>query len=56
MVNSMRQVFDTAHISVNLVSTENLNLPELDDLEVGSCVRGVTTDEQNQLSRIVILH
>ena len=36
-------------IEVQLASTENLNLPTLNDVDVGGCTLGVTTAEQNQL-------
>jgi hypothetical protein len=49
MIESMRQVYRTARIRVDIGSTENLNLPALNDLDVGECIRGRTTDEQNQL-------
>jgi hypothetical protein len=49
MVDRMREVYATAGIAVQLVSTENLNLPALNDVDVGQCVVGQTTAEQNQL-------
>jgi hypothetical protein len=49
MVASMEQVYATAGLSVEIVSTENLNLPALNDIDVGGCFMGVTTAEQNQL-------
>lgn len=49
MVASMRQVYEANGFSVVVASTESLNLPLLQDLEVGSCVMGQTTAEQNQL-------
>jgi hypothetical protein len=49
MLASMQQVYATAGITVRQVTTENLNLPLLNDLDVGSCTRGNTTTEQNQL-------
>jgi hypothetical protein len=45
----MREVYATAQIDVEWSSTENLNLPALNDLEVGTCTMGNTTAEQNQL-------
>lgn len=36
----MREVYATARIGVELVSTENLNLPTLNDVDVGRWVRG----------------
>ncbi|MEC5182518.1 hypothetical protein RCH07_003896 [Arthrobacter sp. CG_A4] len=48
-VQRMREVYATAGIGVELVSTENLNLPALNDVDVGSCVLGQTSAEQNQL-------
>jgi hypothetical protein len=49
MLEAMRQVYATANIRVDRGTTENLNLPLLNDLDIGRCVRGETTDEQNQL-------
>jgi hypothetical protein len=49
MVDRMRQVYASVGIAVNFVSTENLNLPALNDLDVGACTLGNTTAEQNQL-------
>jgi hypothetical protein len=49
MVDRMRDVYATCGIRVELASTENLNLPALNDVDVGQCVRGQTTAEQNQL-------
>jgi hypothetical protein len=48
-VQRMRDVYATAGIGVELVSTENLNLPALNDIDVGRCVVGETTAEQDQL-------
>jgi hypothetical protein len=49
MIESMREVYETACIRVDIGSSENLNLPALNDLDVGGCIRGVTTAEQDQL-------
>ena len=48
-VQRMREVYATARIGVELVSTENVNLPTLNDVDVGRWVRGESTAEQNQL-------
>jgi len=48
MIASMRQVFEPAGIRVELITTENLNLPALLDLNVGTC-SGTPTEAQNQL-------
>ncbi|MFC8342189.1 hypothetical protein [Streptomyces sp. NPDC057280] len=48
-VARMREVYATAGIAVELASTENLNLPALNDIDVGQCVSGQTTAEQNEL-------
>ena len=45
----MRDVYGPAGIRVELASTENLNFPALNDVDVGACTLGVTTAEQNQL-------
>ncbi|HEY9631344.1 MAG TPA: hypothetical protein V6C84_28980 [Coleofasciculaceae cyanobacterium] len=49
MLDSMEQVYSTAGIRVDLISTETLNLPALNDIDVGTCVMGVSTAEQTQL-------
>ena len=49
MVSNMRLVYATAQVGVKYVSFEVLNLPGLNDLDVGACTMGSTTAEQNQL-------
>ncbi|MFN2589068.1 MAG: hypothetical protein ABR613_13260 [Actinomycetota bacterium] len=49
MFARMREVYATAGITVNRLTDENLNLPLLDDLDVGGCEMGETTDEQDDL-------
>jgi hypothetical protein len=49
VVQRMSDVYATVGVHVQHASTENLNLPALNDLDVGACVRGQTTAEQNQL-------
>ncbi|MCH8153201.1 MAG: hypothetical protein IH830_12625 [Planctomycetes bacterium] len=49
MVESMRRVYRAAGFEVDVASTETLNLPALDDLEIGTCTRGNTTAEQDTL-------
>lgn len=49
MLDSMQQVYSTAGLRVDLGSTETLNLPALNDLDVGACTAGNTTAEQNLL-------
>src|SRR5262249_47495824 len=49
MVQAMQQVYGAYGIGVVVGSTENLNLPLLNDLDVGACTVGSTTAEQNQL-------
>jgi hypothetical protein len=48
-VQRMREVYATAGIAVEHASTENLNLPALNDCDVGTCTLGNTTAEQNTL-------
>lgn len=48
MLESMRQVYNAVGIGVDLISTENLNLPALNDCDVGTC-SGVPTAEQVSL-------
>jgi len=50
MVTNMTSVYASVGIGVQLVSTENLNLPATFlDVDVGGCTSGSTTTEQNQL-------
>jgi len=49
MVESMRQVYNSRGVQVEVASFENLNLPALNDLDVGACTLGNTTAEQNTL-------
>ncbi|HEX7344877.1 MAG TPA: zinc-dependent metalloprotease family protein [bacterium] len=49
MIVAMQQVYESMGIRVHRVSTETLNLPALNDVEVGACMRGTVTQEQTQL-------
>jgi FG-GAP repeat len=49
MLVAMQQVYEAVGMRVHRVSTETLNLPALNDVDVGQCRLGVTTAEQNQL-------
>ena len=49
MVQSMQGVYSSIGIDAVVASVETLNLPLLNDLDVGSCTMGNTTTEQNQL-------
>jgi hypothetical protein len=49
MLARMREVYNSYGIEVELGSTETLNFPALNDLDVGACTMGSTTAEQNQL-------
>lgn len=46
---AMQEVYAMAGLRVDCLSTENLNLPDLNDLDAGGCTMGSTTSEQNQL-------
>ena len=46
---AMQEVYAMAGIRVDWVTTENLNLATLEDVDVGDCVRGSSTTEQNTL-------
>ena len=48
-VQRMRELYEAVGINVQLASTENLNLPDLNDVDVGKCQMGTTTDEQDDL-------
>jgi hypothetical protein len=45
----MQQAYEAVGIRVHRVSTENLNLPALNDVDVGACNIGSVTAEQTQL-------
>ena len=45
----MQEVYGSREIGVILASVETLNLPTLNDVDVGQCIRGQTTAEQNTL-------
>jgi uncharacterized protein with LGFP repeats len=45
----MQQVYGSREIGVILASVETLNLPTLNDVDVGQCIGGQTTPEQNTL-------
>jgi len=49
MVSGMVQVYASVGIDAVVASVETLNLPLLNDLDVGACTAGSTTPEQNQL-------
>jgi hypothetical protein len=49
MFQSMQQVYEAVGIRVHPVSTETLNLPALNDVDVGTCTMGTVTAEQTQL-------
>lgn len=46
---AMQEVYAVAGIRVDWVTTENLNLPSLEDVDVGGCTMGSTTSEQVSL-------
>jgi hypothetical protein len=49
MVDGMREVFEPQGILVEIAGEERLNLPALEDVNVGPCTRGTVTPEQRQL-------
>jgi len=49
MIVAMQQVYEGVGIRVQRVSTETLNLPALNDVDVGGCTMGTVTAEQTQL-------
>jgi hypothetical protein len=49
MVTAMQRVYEAVGIRVHRVSTETLNLPALNDVDVGACTVGSVTAEQTQL-------
>lgn len=48
-VQRMREVYLSVGIRVQLVTTQNLDLPDLNDVDVGQCLLGQTTAEQDEL-------
>ncbi len=49
MFHNMREVYAAGEIDVEWVTTETLNLPLLNDCNVGTCMMGQTSPDQNQL-------
>lgn len=49
LMHNTREVYAAAGIDVEWLSTETLNLPALNDVDVGDCIMGSTTPEQQQL-------
>jgi hypothetical protein len=49
LFQNMREVYASANIDVEWATEEALNFPALNVVDVGPCVRGQTTSEQNQL-------
>ncbi|MFE9933587.1 zinc-dependent metalloprotease family protein, partial [Streptomyces sp. NPDC005533] len=45
----MAEIYDAVGISVELASTEDLNIPDLLDVDVGGCIEQRTTAEQETL-------
>ncbi len=52
MESGMRAVYATQGLEVEWASTETLNLPALNDCNVGTCTRGTTTADQDALFSI----
>jgi hypothetical protein len=49
MVTAMQQVYEAVGVRVHRVSTETLNLPALQNVNVGGCTLGSVTADQTQL-------
>lgn len=49
MLSAMQQVYGAMGIQAQQASSETLDLPGLNDLDVGVCAGGLTTPEQNEL-------
>ena len=49
LFQNMREVFATANVDVEWATQESLSLPTLNIVDVGQCILGQTTGEQNQL-------
>jgi hypothetical protein len=52
-VEAMNEVFAAADLQVRLSTVERLNLPEFQDVDIGRCVSGETTEEQRRLFNTV---
>src|ERR1043165_2075623 len=50
-VTATNGVFRAARVTIHLASVETLNLPQFEDLDVGTCVSGTVTPEQDTLFR-----
>lgn len=48
-VTATNGVFRSGRVTIHLASVETLNLPQFEDLDVGACVSGSVTGEQNTL-------
>ena len=48
-VQRMREMYEGVGLAVEFVATEALDLPMLTDVDVGRCLLGQTTDEQDEL-------
>jgi hypothetical protein len=46
---AMQEVYAVAGVRVDWASTENLNIPSLNDVDVGGCTMGSVTSEQTTL-------
>ena len=49
IINFTKTVFEMKNITINIASIEQLNLPLLQDVEVGNCRTGEPTQEMNDL-------
>jgi hypothetical protein len=49
VLQNMREVYATVNIDVEWATEETLNLPALNVVDVGQCILGQTTSEQDQL-------
>ncbi len=49
MIVAMQQVYESVGIRIHRVSTETLNLPALNDVDVGGCTTDNVTQEQIHL-------
>jgi hypothetical protein len=52
MIEAAREVYSSVGFDVEIVSIEDLSVPNLMDLDVGRCMRGETTEEQADLFEI----
>lgn len=49
MIDKMKSIYSAIGITIEIKSIEKINLPELENIDIGNCDVGITTSEQDQL-------